>query len=107
MWNQTGSNNVFIGYGTGDNNGSNNVFVGYNAGIGETGSNKLYISNYYGGLPTPLIYGEFDNGKVTINDILQLAPRSSAPVTAEEGMIYYDDTSKQVFYYNGTSWIPL
>jgi len=105
MWNQ-GSNNVYIGYGTGSNTGNNNVFIGYYAGFSETGSNKLYISNN-NVTGTPLIYGEFDNGKVTINDVLKLAPRSSAPSPAEEGMIYYDDTSKQLYYYNGTSWIPL
>ncbi len=108
MWCQ-GSNNVYIGSYSGSNSytGNNNVFIGSHAGGVETGSNKLYISNYLNETYTTLIYGEFDTGKVTINDILQLSPRSSAPVPAEEGMIYYDNTSKQIFYHNGTSWVPL
>lgn len=106
-YNNVGSQNTFLGSQAGHSmtNGSNNVFVGFKAGYNEAGSNKLYISN--SDTITPLIYGEFDNGKVTINDVLKLAPRSSAPSPAEEGMMYYDNTSKQILYYNGTSWLPL
>ena len=42
-----------------------NVFVGYQAGYNETGSNKLYIDN--SNTSTPLIHGDFDTDKVTIN----------------------------------------
>ena len=44
--------------------GSSNVFLGYNAGYYELGSNKLYIAN--SNTTTPLIYGDFSTGIVTI-----------------------------------------
>jgi len=65
----------------------------------------LYIAN--SDTNTPLIHGEFDNGKVTINDVLKLAPRSSHPSLAEEGMIYYNSTSKEFFFYDGDNWVGL
>jgi trimeric autotransporter adhesin len=68
--NTTGNNNTAIGFRAGSfNNGSNNVFLGYFAGYDELGSNKLYIEN--SASMTPLIYGEFDNNKVVINDSLE------------------------------------
>ena len=59
--------NTSVGFETGANNltGSGNVFLGYQAGYNETGSNKLYIDN--SNTSTPLIYGDFDTDKVTIN----------------------------------------
>ena len=44
--------------------GNNNVFLGYAAGYNETGSDKLYIANSDANIP--LIYGEFDTGKIGI-----------------------------------------
>lgn len=62
-----GNNNTYIGSRAGLNNvnGSRNVFIGFEAGRDETNSNRLYIANTY--LGDPLIYGEFDNGRVVIN----------------------------------------
>ena len=102
-----GVRNTFIGYQAGYNNknGSNNVFVGSKAGMNEAGSNKLYISNSE--TSAPLVYGEFDKGLLTVNDLLKLAPRPAAPAIGEEGMIYYDSTTKKLRYYNGTSWVDL
>ena len=48
------------------------------AGSDETGSNKLYISNYYWGDinpiagDIPLIYGEFDNQYLEVNGDLNV-----------------------------------
>lgn len=63
----TDNKNVGIGYHSLQNNvtGTGNVALGYNAGLNETNSNKLYISN--SDTSTPLIYGEFDTKKLTIN----------------------------------------
>jgi hypothetical protein len=88
-WGTTGSGNSFFGsrsanfLSTGANNsifgsfagynigaGSGNVFLGYHAGYNETGSNKLYLDN--SNTSTPLIYGEFDNNKLTINGNLSV-----------------------------------
>ena len=66
-----GSNNTAIGYKAGSTNvtGSGNIFIGYEAGP-STGniSNKLYIANSSGN--SPLIYGDFSNKTVTVNDNL-------------------------------------
>ena len=67
FYNKTsGNNNTALGMEAGFNNatGSNNVFIGYRAGYNETGSNKLYIAN--SSTTTPLIYGDFSNGRVGI-----------------------------------------
>jgi hypothetical protein len=67
----TGDNNTFVGTIAGAyNTGSGNVFLGYRAGLNETGSNRLYIDN--SDISTPLIYGEFDNNKLTINGNLEV-----------------------------------
>ena len=67
--NTSAKNSVMIGYQAGYNSESdNNVFIGYKAGYNETGSNRLYIAN--SDTSNPLIYGEFDNRKVKINDYL-------------------------------------
>ena len=66
LTNGLGTNNVFLGYQSGYlNTGGSNVFLGMQAGYNETGSNKLYIAN--SNTTTPLIYGDFNDGYVTIN----------------------------------------
>ncbi len=68
--NTTGNNNTAIGYNSGAKltTGAKNIFIGNEAGSNNnfvTTSNKLVIQN--DSSLTPLIYGEFDNKKVTIN----------------------------------------
>jgi trimeric autotransporter adhesin len=64
-----GEGNTFIGRSAGANNtGNKNIFLGFDAGKNETGSEKLYIDN--SDVSTPLLYGEFDKNKLTINDSL-------------------------------------
>ncbi len=68
--NKTGSSNVAIGVNAGTliDSGSNNIFLGNNAGNDSAfvkSNNKLIIAN--SNTKTPLIYGEFDNKKLTIN----------------------------------------
>lgn len=65
--NVSGNYNTAIGYaaGGGGGGGSNNLFIGYQAGYNEAGSNKLYIAN--SDTATPLIYGDFAVGTLTIN----------------------------------------
>ncbi len=121
-WNTTtGWDNLFLGYYAGFNNtisgqntylgyeagytnstGSGNIFIGHKAGYNETGSQKLYIAN--SNTTTPLIYGEFDNDIVTINDVMKLAPRTSAPTPEEEGMIYFNSITKKLMVYDGSNW---
>jgi hypothetical protein len=65
-FNNHGNTNTLLGAFAGYNstNGSGNVFIGNGAGYNEAGSNRLVISNNQTGA---LIYGEFDNQKLTIN----------------------------------------
>lgn len=70
----SGSKNTAVGYRAGYDNttGSGNVFIGNEAGATSGNvSNKLYIGNSSGS--TPLIYGDFTNKIVTINDNLTVA----------------------------------
>lgn len=66
-----GEKNVAVGVGAGSGgsaSGNSNVYLGYEAGVGaESYSDRLYIANKKNSDRTPLIYGEFDNGKVGIN----------------------------------------
>ncbi len=65
----TGSNNTFLGYATGQyGDGNNNVFIGKDVGKELFVDNKLFIDNQE--TTTPLIYGDFQNNKVFINDSL-------------------------------------
>ena len=70
----TGSDNTAIGYRAGYTNqtGSGNVFIGNLAGSSAANdvANKLFIANSADS--TPLIYGDFSNNIVTINDNLAI-----------------------------------
>jgi hypothetical protein len=94
----TGGTNTAVGYQAGYSNstGSGNVFIGYQAGYNETGSNKLYIAN--SNTTTPLIYGDFNLGEITINgdlnvsggnlkaDAIEISGRAmTTPATGEYG----------------------
>ncbi|MHC1703668.1 MAG: hypothetical protein AB9846_07140 [Tenuifilaceae bacterium] len=67
--------NTILGFNAGPNliDGYRNIFIGYQSGFNETGSNKLYISNWAADSSQALIWGDFDknllrfNGKVGIN----------------------------------------
>ena len=70
----TGSENTSIGYRAGYTvqGGSGNIFIGNLAGSGAANdvTNKLFIANSADS--TPLIYGDFSNNTVTINDNLAI-----------------------------------
>ena len=134
-FNINGQNNVAIGKDSGANSsGSSNVFIGFESGKTETGSNKLFIEN--SDSSDPLIYGEFDNdllringdfevsnssnlvvstsynstegyGKLTVEDIIKIKPRSLPPTTPDKGEIYYDSDDDLIYYWNGTNWVSL
>ena len=66
LFNDGGSNNTATGYRALFNTlGSGNVALGFSAGSNETGDNTLYIAN--SDTSNPLIYGEFDSQKLTLN----------------------------------------
>jgi len=108
-YNETGSNNTIIGFeagkGSSSHDKSGNVFLGYQAGYFDTTDNKLYIEN--SNSITPLIYGEFDTDKVTINDVLKLAPRASAPLSPSEGELYVNSSDHHIYCFLNKIWKQL
>jgi len=100
-----GAGNTAVGDGAGNSTGSNNLFLGKSAGNTETGSNKLYIAN--SNTATPLIYGEFDNAKVSINGSLKFteAAREKVYTTATgfAGYTYYSQTNGAIQYVTANS----
>jgi len=108
----SGSRNILIGYQAGGWNAvSGSVLIGYQAGMDETNSNRLYISNSGTNSNNALIYGEFDNallkfnGTVKVRDLINLAPRATAPSPASEGDIYYDLNTHKLKVFNGSTWM--
>lgn len=74
QFNESGSQNIFIGNDAGylGTTGSSNIFIGFQAGYYETGSNKFYIENSLADSSEALLYGEFDNNFLRINDYLSI-----------------------------------
>ena len=104
--NMAGSYNTCIGFSSGfTGNGSGNVFLGNMAGYFESGSDKLYIDN--SDVSTPLIYGDFAENKLTINDVLRIAPRDAAPGNPAEGELYVNSVSHHIYCYLNGSWHQL
>jgi uncharacterized protein (TIGR02145 family) len=88
-YNNLGSENVFIGSKSALNNtnGTGNVFIGYHSGMNESGSDRLYIENSEADKNNALIYGEFDNGLVLINNRLGIGtvPSTGSPLDIQGG----------------------
>lgn len=95
--NSIGNNNVFLGSNAGYSNhfGQGNVCLGFSAGYNETGSNRLYVANSDTG--SPLIYGEFDNGLVSINGKLGVGTKTPSGTfeieqTGSDAVFIFDRT---------------
>lgn len=102
----TGTHNICLGNNSGYNaSGSWNIFIGSSAGYNETGSDKLYIDNT--STSTPLIKGDFATNKVTLNDVLILTPRATAPTLPVEGEMYVNSTDYHVYCYLNGVWVRL
>jgi hypothetical protein len=56
---------------------SGSLFLGYSAGENETNANRMYLAN--SNTTTPLIYGEFDNSVLTINNLADTATLAVKP----------------------------
>lgn len=92
--NVIGINSTYIGYSAGRNaTGNSNVFLGYQAGYHETGDNKLYIAN--SATVDPLIYGEFDSGKLIFN--AQIGIASSTGISGIWNEQFSNDTITENF----------
>jgi hypothetical protein len=46
-------------------------------------------------------------GTTTINDVLNIRPRNSAPANPKEGMIYINSSDKNIYCYLGGKWVRL
>lgn len=73
----TGEENIAIGRFSGANSsGNNNVFIGEGAGSNSTGNDRLYLENSSADSTGALIYGEFDNDMLRINNKLGIGTQS-------------------------------
>lgn len=111
----SGSNNVYVGKGAGNNNvtglrnvyigkgagegltssyvGNDNVFIGYEAGRTAIENNRLRIAN--NGTLNPLIYGEFDNYQIGINNTSPLATLQIDGIIGDDPLRVRTGTSTQ------------
>ena len=100
--NTTGNRNVFLGKDAGARAsnyvGHDNVYIGYEAGENKVESKRLRITN--GGAAIPIIYGQFDNALVGINDEGPSANLHIKQVgSGEEGLAIENDTDTDVWSY--------
>jgi hypothetical protein len=77
--NTVGEKNTAIGYlaGCGNPAASGNIFIGPYAGYEERGSNKLCISNSESNAKNPLIYGDFNDQSLQVNNRLGIGLMSN------------------------------
>ncbi len=78
------------------------VIIGNMVGRTNSTSNRLMIDNE--NTVTPLLDGNFTNNVLTINDVLKLTPRSSAPSSPTKGMMYFDSNDDKLKVYDGVAW---
>jgi hypothetical protein len=110
----TGDNNVSVGRysGLSVTTGSGNIFLGYGAGQDFDGSNALYIDNTSDA--TPLILGDFTADKITINgqlkvtDTLIIPLTNDKPATATVGTMLLDTTGTDTLWiYMTGAWVAI
>ncbi|MFC2129273.1 tail fiber domain-containing protein [Bacteroidota bacterium] len=91
--NEDGTNNIYLGYEAGfqNTNGSNNIYIGYKAGRNEVGSDRLFIDNDASDTTDALIYGEFVNEMVRINNSLGIGRNATDYSLEVEGDAYKTD----------------
>jgi trimeric autotransporter adhesin len=105
--NLSGNSNVYLGAGAGAENvtGSDNVFIGTEAGYYETGSEKLYISNWDSDSTETLIFGNFYDEIVQVNNSLGVGryPENNALEVEGDILATGSVTPDYVFeeYYHG------
>ena len=79
------------------------VLIGNRVGLNNATDNRLMIDN--SDTNSPLIDGDFANDVLTINDVLKLTPRSTAPSNPVAGMMYIDSSDgNKLKVYDGTVW---
>jgi hypothetical protein len=115
-----GSNNVFVGEGAGNNNvtglrnvyigtgageglnstyvGNDNVYIGYEVGRTAIESQRLRIANT--GTGNPLIFGEFDNYQIGINNSAPAATLQIDGVSGDDPLRVRTGTSTQFMVHN-------
>jgi hypothetical protein len=110
----TSSNyNTFLGSYTGaTNTGQGNIFIGHDADGLVPNANDLFVLQN-DNLDTSLIYGDFQantlliNGRLIIQNKLNLSPKVQIPSAPNTGDIYYDSNDNKLKVWTGSIWEPL
>ena len=68
---------------------------------------SLYVNGYTSGTKSIECTSNSNGDRVTIKDILNVTPRSSAPGTPFQGDIYFNSTNNTGYMYDGTTWQAL
>jgi len=125
-----GNYNVFIGKSAGVVNTSSNynTFLGSYTGATNTGQGNIFIGHYADGLvsnandlfvlqndnlDTSLIYGDFQantlqiNGRLIIQNKLNLSPKAQIPSAPNTGDMYYDSRDNKLKVWTGSVWESL
>ena len=76
-------------------------FIDYLWFWGMTGNGSIRLRDDFSGEDRILTD---TNGKTTINDVMNLTPRTTAPATPSKGDMYMDDTTNKLMVYDGTTW---
>lgn len=109
----TSDHNTFLGSYSGvTNTGQGNIFIGHHADGLITGANDLFVLQN-DNLNASLIIGDFQanslqiNGRLIIQNKLNLSPKTQIPSTANTGDMYYDSRDNKLKVWTGTVWESL
>ncbi|AUC79330.1 hypothetical protein CW736_08015 [Nonlabens sp. MB-3u-79] len=111
--NTSSNHNTFLGSYTGaTNTGQGNIFIGHDADGLVPNANDLFVLQN-DNLDTSLIYGDFQantlliNGRLIIQNKLNLSPKAQVPSAPNTGDIYYDSSDNKLKVWTGSIWEPL
>ncbi|MFT5926435.1 MAG: hypothetical protein ACI9WL_001183 [Rubritalea sp.] len=111
--NTSSNHNTFLGSYTGaTNTGQGNIFIGHDADGLAPNTNDLFVLQN-DSLDTSLIYGDFQantlqiNGRLIIQNKLNLSPKAQIPAAPDTGDMYYDSNDNKLKVWTGSVWEPL
>lgn len=106
--NTTGKVNIGLGEYTGYSaNADSCIYIGDKAGYYNISSSRLFIEQSDADSTGALIYGNFINKRLTINNYLRIKPVSSFIGTPQDGDLHYDSDVDSLYLYADSKWQAL